>query len=554
MEIDRRTLMQIGAAMMVPACRSESSPNPSPNPSPVPTSVPADASVADVTAHELEEATIADLQTRLASKQETSRSLVAKYRARIEALDRAGPQLRAVLELDPDVDAMADKLDAERAAGKLRGPLHGIPILVKDNIDTTGKLTTTAGSLALEGTTPPKDAFVIARLRDAGAIILGKTNLSEWANLRGSPAVSGWSGRGGQTKNPYALDRTPSGSSSGSAVATAANLCAASLGTETDGSITSPASMCSLAGIKPTVGLVSRNGVIPISASQDTVGPIARSVADCAALLTVLAALDPDDPKATQPVPGRPTAPEDYTKALDPKVLAGVRLGVPRKGFFGTHRGLDAVMTVALAKLKELGAVLVDPVDFPPTPDLALELDVLMTEMKAQLASYLATRGNTVKVHSLADVIAFDNAHADREMPLFGQELFEQAQAKGSMTDPAYLAARAKCVQIARTQVLDKLMRDHQLDAFVAATGGPPWLIDPILGDTTIGPNTTQLPAVAGYPHVTVPMGWTSGLPLGLSFFGKPWSEGKLLAYAFAFEQATHHRKPPQYLPSAKPE
>ena len=282
MQIDRRTLIQLGAAMMVPACRADSG-NPSPSPSPSPISPPVDAALADVPARELEEATIADLQTRLASKKETSRSLVAKYRARIEALDRAGPQLRSVLELDPDADAIADKLDAERAAGKLRGPLHGIPLLVKDNIDTAGKLTTTAGSLALEGTTTPKDAFVIARLRDAGAIILGKTNLSEWANLRGSPAVSGWSGRGGQTKNPYALDRTPSGSSSGSAAAAAANLCVATLGSETDGSITSPASMCSLVGIKPTVGLVSRSGVIPIAASQDTVGPIARSVADVSA-------------------------------------------------------------------------------------------------------------------------------------------------------------------------------------------------------------------------------------------------------------------------------
>ena len=551
--IDRRTLFQAGALLLVPACRGKAETPPGPAPTPMTVTLAADAATADVPAHELEEATIADLQAKLASKAETSRSLVAKYRARIDAVNLKGPELRAVLELDPDADAMADALDAERAAGKLRGPLHGIPMLVKDNIDTAGKLTTTAGSLALEGTVAPKDAFVIARLRDAGAIILGKTNLSEWANLRGAPAVSGWSGRGGQCRNPYALDRTPSGSSSGSAVAAAANLCAATLGSETDGSITSPASCQSLVGIKPTVGLVSRNGVIPIAASQDTVGPIARTVADVATILTVIAAADPADPKATLPVPGRPTTAEDYTKALDPKALAGARLGVPRAGFFGTNRGLDSVMTTALAKLKELGAVLVDPVDFPPTPELGpLELAVLETEIKTLLATYLATRGDSVKVHTLADVMAFDATHADKEMPLFGQELFEQAQKQGAMTDKAYLDARAKCVKIARDQVLDKLMRDNKLDAFVAPTGGPPWLIDPILGDTTVGPPTTTMPAVAGYPHVTVPMGWTFGLPLGLSFFGKPWSEGKLLGYAYAYEQATKHRQVPRYLPTAK--
>jgi amidase len=550
--IDRRTLFQAGALLIVPACRGNAEPPP-PQPAPSPAPVAVDAAAADLPSRELEEATIADLQAKLASKAETSRSLVAKYRARIDALDRKGPELRAVLELDPDADAIADKLDAERAAGKLRGPLHGIPILVKDNIDTAGKLTTTAGSLALEGTVAPKDAFLIGKLRDAGAIILGKTNLSEWANLRGAPAVSGWSGRGGQCRNPYALDRTPSGSSSGSAVAAAANLCAATLGSETDGSITSPASCQSLVGIKPTVGLVSRAGVIPIAASQDTVGPIARTVADVATILTVIAAADPEDPKATLPVPGRPTTAEDYTKALDPKALAGARLGVPRAGFFGTNRALDQVMTTALAKLTELGAVLVDPVDFPPTPELGgLELEVLETEIKALLATYLATRGSSVQVHTLADVIAFDTAHADKEMSLFGQELFEQAQKKGAMTAKAYTDARAKCVKIARDQVLDKLMRDHKLDAFVAPTGGPPWLIDPILGDTTVGPPTTTMPAVAGYPHVTVPMGWTFGLPLGLSFFGKPWSEGKLLGYAYAYEQATKHRQPPRYLPTAK--
>ena len=550
MDVDRRMLLQLSALFAVPACRGDSSPSPHAAPPTPPASPPTPTPAAAAPAHEIEEATIADLQARMASKQETARSLLAKYRARIEALDRAGPALRSVLELDPDADAMAAALDAERAAGKVRGPLHGIPILVKDNLDTAGKLTTTAGSLALEGSIAPKDAFAVARLRDAGAIIFGKTNLSEWANLRGAPAVSGWSGRGGQTKNPYALDRSPSGSSSGSAVATAANLCAAAIGTETDGSITSPASCCSLVGIKPTVGLVSRAGIVPIAASQDTAGPIARTVADAAALLTVLAVLDPDDPKATLPVPGRPTALEDYTRALHPRALAGARLGVPRMGYFGTHRGLDAAMTAALAKLAELGAVLVDPADFPPAPGLGdLELAVLQTEIKTLLPRYFAARG--APLHALADVIAFDRAHADRELTLFGQELFEQADQKGPMTDRAYLDARAQCVELARHQALDRVMHDHQLDAFVAPTGGPPWLIDPILGDTIVGPPTTMLPAIAGYPHVTVPMGWTSGLPLGLSFFGAPWSEGKLLAYAFAYEQATHARRPPRYEPTA---
>ncbi len=547
MELDRRKLIQIGAVLLVPACgKSDSDAKPAPPPP------PADAGAHETPAHELEEASIAELSHRMETKAETARSLVVKYRARIDAIDRAGPALRAVLEIDPDAEMMADALDAERAAGKLRGPLHGIPLLVKDNIDTAGKLTTTAGSLALEGTVAPKDAFLIAKLRAAGAIIMGKTNLSEWANLRGAPSVSGWSGRGGQTHNPYALDRTPSGSSSGSAAATAANLCAASLGSETDGSIVSPASCSSLVGIKPTVGLVSRAGVIPISSSQDTVGPIARTVADAAIILTAIAALDPDDPKPTLPVPGRPSASIDYTKGLDPKALAGARLGVPRAGFFGTHRGLDAAMTAALAKLKELGAVLVDPVDLPPPAKLAaIELEVMLTEIKATLAAYLATRGDGVKVHSLADVIAFDTAHADRELTEFGQELFEQAQAKGAMTGAAYLAARKQCVDIARTQVLDKLMRDNKLDAFVAPTGSPAWLIDPVLGDAGSGPPTTIYPAVAGYPHVTVPMGFTASLPVGLSFFGKPWSEAQLLGYAFAFEQATKHRKPPRYLATA---
>jgi amidase len=497
------------------------------------------------------EATFAELQAKLAAGSETCVSLVAKYRQRIDALDRSGPMLRAVLEVNPDADAIAAGLDAERAAGKLRGPLHGIPILVKDNIDTGDKMTTTAGSLALEGSRAEKDAFVVARLRAAGAVILGKTNLSEWANFRGMGSSSGWSGRGGQTRNPYALDRSPSGSSSGSGVAAAASLCAGAIGSETDGSIVSPSSCNGLVGVKPTIGLVSRAGVVPLSASQDTLGPMTRTVADAAALLTVIAGPDPADPITTAPHKARPAAAEDYTKYLDPRALAGARLGVPRKGFFGASRSVDALMTTALAKLKELGAVLVDPAELPAPPELGpAELEVLTTELKVYLDRYLGARKDA-KVHSLAEAIAFNKQHADRELAIFGQEYFEQAQERTGLADKAYVAARAKCIQITRNQLLDKVMAEHKLDAFVGATNGPAWLIDAVNGDS-FGVSNSTLPAVSGYPHVTVPGGYYRGLPVGLSFFGRPFSEGKLLGYAFAYEQATKLRQPPRYLPSVE--
>jgi len=563
--IDRRDLFRTGATLAVgaalPACGRREEPRPvAPQAKPAePPASPQPAAPATAGAHdaapaaELVELTFADLQARMAAGSETARSLVAKYRQRIAAMDQQGPTLRAVLEQNPEADAIATQLDGERAAGKLRGPLHGIPILVKDNIDTGDQMTTTAGSLALEGSHAERDAFVVGRLRAAGAIILGKTNLSEWANFRGMASSSGWSGRGGQCRNPYALDRTPSGSSSGSGVATAASLCAAAIGSETDGSIVSPSSCNGLVGVKPTIGLVSRAGVIPLAASQDTLGPMARSVTDAAVLLTAIAGPDPADPVTTAPHKARPAAAEDYTRYLDPKALAGARLGVPRKGYFGVSRGVDELITAALGKLTELGAVLVDPAELVVPPELgAAETDVLLTELKVYLDRYLAGRKADAHVHSLAEAIAFNQQHADRELPIFGQEFFEQAQAKAGLTDKAYVAARAKCLQIARDQLLDKVMAEHKLDAFVAATNGPAWLIDPVNGDAGGSVSCSTLPAVSGYAHVTVPGGQYRGLPVGLSFFGRPFSEGKLLGYAFAYEQATKLRRPPRYLPSVE--
>ena len=499
---------------------------------------------------DVEEATIADLLARMGSGADTARSLVAKYRARIAALDAAGPTLRAVIELDPDAEAQADRLDRERAAGKVRGPLHGIPLVVKDNIDTGDRLTTTAGSLALAGTRAAQDAPLVARLRAAGAIILGKTNLSEWANFRGHGSSSGWSGRGGQTRNPYALDRSPSGSSSGSAVAAAASLCAAAIGTETDGSITSPASCTGLVGVKPTLGLVSRTGIIPIAASQDTAGPMARTVADAAALLAVIAGPDPADASTTAAHPRRPKAPEDYLRALDPRALEGARLGVPRAGYAGVHRGVDRLVEAALTQLRAQGAVLVDPVDVEAPPGLGdAELTVLFYELKAGMAAYLATRGPELKLRTLADLIAWNREHAEGELALFGQELFETAAGQGGLDDAAYKDAKATCAKV--RDVLDGALASHQLDALVMPTGAPAWLIDHVNGDAPFGPSATTLPAVAGYPHVTVPAGAYAGLPVGLSFVGGPFREARLLALAYAFEQATRHRTPPRYLPTA---
>jgi amidase len=487
---------------------------------------------------ELAEQSIADL-AKLGAVE-----LVGRYRARIAALD---DKLRAVIELNPDVEKIAEALDRERAAGKTRGPLHGIPVLVKDNIDTGDSMLTTAGSLALASSAPAKrDAFVVGKLRAAGAVLLGKTNLSEWANFRGTSSISGWSGRGGQCRNPYALDRSPSGSSSGSAVATASGFCAVAIGSETDGSITSPASCSSLVGVKPTVGLVSRAGVIPISPSQDTLGPMARSVTDAALVLTAIAGFDPEDPITIN------ARPEDYTKYLDPKALAGARIGVPRKGWFGLARYVDTIMSGAIDQLRALGAEIVDDIELEVPPTLGgAELTVFVAEMKTAMEAYLARRGDP-KVRSLFDVILFDLQNRDSEMHAFGHEWFVQSQTSFGMQSPGYLEARAMCLEIARDKLLDGTMDKHQLDAIVVGTGSIPWLIDPLAGDALLpGPNSTTLPAVAGYPHVTVPAGWYHGLPVGLSFMGRAFSEGKLLGYAFAYEQATHHRRPPEYFNTA---
>jgi amidase len=494
---------------------------------------------------EVEELPIAELQRRMASGAETSTSLLAKYRARIEAANVVGPELRAVIELDPDAAAMAASLDAERKAGKVRGPLHGIPMLVKDNLDTAGKMPTTAGSMALAGTHAATDATVVAKLRAAGALIVGKTNLSEWANIRGQHSSSGWSAIGGQCRNPYALDRSPSGSSSGSAAATTANLCAAAIGTETDGSITSPSSVCCLVGVKPTVGLVSRAGIIPISASQDTAGPMARTVADAALILNAIAGPDPRDPATAS------AKAEDYTSYLKADALRGARLGVPRKGWFGTNRNADALAEAALLVLTRLGAVIVD-VELPEPPELeGGENAVLLYELKAGMTTYLATRGGETHVRTLEDIIAFNKAHASEELALFGQEQFEAANGKGALTEKEYTEARALCIKLARTDGIDKTMDDNKLDAIIGITNGPAWLIDPVNGDSFAPPYAGTLPAVAGYPHVTVPAGFSHGLPMGLSFIGRPYTEGKLLGLAFAFEQETHHRRAPAFLPSA---
>ena len=497
---------------------------------------------------ELDEISVADLQDGMKSGKYTARMLVEKYMERIDAVDKHGPAVNSVIELNPDASRIADELDRERKTKGPRGPLHGIPVLIKDNIATHDRMQTTAGSLALVGSVPPKDAFVAQKLREAGAVILGKTNLSEWANIRSSHSSSGWSGRGGQTHNPYALDRNPCGSSSGSGAAVSANLCALAIGTETDGSIVCPSNANGTVGIKPTVGLVSRFGIIPISHSQDTAGPMARTVADAAALLTAIAGYDPQD-DATAPMQGKTV--EDYTRSLDPNGLKGARIGVVRK-LFGFNEHVDAVMKDALAAIEKHGATLIDPVEIESLGKFdEAELDVLMYELKADLNKYLEWLGPSAPVKSLKDVIDFNEQHAAQEMPYFGQDLFVKAEAKGPLSDKAYIDARAKCVKLARAEGIDAVMEKHKLDALVAPTGGPAWLTDLVDGDHDSG-GSSSLAAVAGYPDISVPAGFIFGLPVGLSFFGRAWSETKLIRIAYGFEQATKHRKAPGFLQSAK--
>jgi len=499
-------------------------------------------------AFDLEELTITDLQQGLQSGKYTSRELVEKYSDRITDIDKKGPGLYSVIEMNPDAERIAVALDRERKEKGPRSPLHGIPILLKDNIDTQDRMMTTAGSLALLGAKPQRDAFVAQRLREAGALILGKTNLSEWANFRSTKSSSGWSGRGGQTKNPYVLERNPCGSSSGSGAAVAANLCAAAIGTETDGSVVCPSSANSLVGIKPTVGLVSRAGIIPISHSQDTAGPMARTVSDAAILLSAMTGIDPRD-EATNASSGKSAA--DYTQFLDKNGLRGMRLGIARK-HFGFNERVDKLMNELLAEMKKLGAVLVDPSDIPTTGKFDdSEFEVLLYEFKADLNTYLAGLGPTAPVRSLKDVIAFNEKNSAREMPYFGQDIMIKAEAKGPLTSKPYLAALRKNHLLTRAQGIDAVMKKNRLDALVAPTGGPSWPTDWINGDHFTG-GYSSASAVAGYPHITVPAGYVFGLPVGISFFGGVYSEPRLIKIAYAFEQATKVRRPPQFLSTAR--
>lgn len=489
----------------------------------------------------LQEMTIAAMREAMHAERETAVSLTSAYLKRIEEVDRSGPRLNSVIEVNPEALAIARRLDRERKEKGTRGPLHGIPILLKDNIDTHDQMMTTAGSLALAGSIAVRDAFVVERLRDAGAVILGKTNLSEWANFRSNRSTSGWSGRGGQTKNPYALNRNPSGSSSGSAVAVSANLCAAAMGTETNGSIVSPSSFNGIVGVKPTVGLVSRAGIIPIAQSQDTAGPMTRTVMDAAILLGVLTG---DDPRDRDTGRSRGKAYRDYTQFLDPWGLGGARIGVVRS-LFRMRANAGKVFEGAIAAMKSAGAKIIDPVDLPSQGKLGdAEFQVLLYEFKAGLNAYLAGLGARAPVRTLKEVIEFNERNRDKEMRWFGQETFIKAEEKGPLTEKAYLDARAKCLRWSRDEGIDAIMDQHELDALIAPTTGPAHVTDYVYGNRDTGGSSTPA-AVAGYPSVTVPAGQVLGLPVGLSFFGRAWSEPVLLKLAFSYEQLTQARTAP---------
>ncbi len=490
------------------------------------------------------EYSIARLQEHMSSGNMTARTITESYLRRIAEIDQAGPRLNAVIEVNPEALDIADRLDRERIEFGPRGPLHGVPVLLKDNIDTADRMQTTAGSLALAGHIADQDATIAAKLRAAGAVILGKTNLSEWANFRSNHSTSGWSSRGGQTRNPYALDRNPCGSSSGSAVAVAANLCAAAVGTETDGSIICPSQTCGIVGIKPTLGQISRAGIIPIAHSQDTAGPMARTVADAALLLAVLTGPDPRDPITSQ-------SEAPLRLQLDPDGLHGARIGIARSSF-GFNPRVDAIMEDCIKVLRALGAQVIDPVEVAHAKEISdTETEVLLYEFRADLDAYLAAQGPTAHVRSLAGVIAFNEAHADRVMPYFGQELMHMAGEKGPLTEEKYLRALATNHRLARTEGLDATLAQNSLDAILEPSGGPAWLTDYIAGDHHTGGNSSPA-AVAGYPSITVPAGYAHGLPIGLTFTGAAWSEPALIQYTYAFEQATHVRQPPQFLPSLR--
>ncbi len=502
----------------------------------------------DVPTFELEEMTIGDLQEGMKTGKYTARAVTEKYLARIEAVDKSGPAVNSVIEGNPDAAEIAESLDRERKEKGARGPLHGIPVLIKDNIDTADKMMTTAGSLALvDAPKPPRDSFVAAQLRKAGAVILGKTNLSEWANIRSSHSSSGWSGRGGLTRNPYALDRNPCGSSSGTGAGISANFATGGIGTETDGSIVCPSSSNGLAGIKPTVGLVSRAGIIPISHSQDTAGPMCRTLRDAAIMLGTIAGVDPED-TATSESQGKSHT--DYTKFLDEKGLKGARIGVARK-YFGFSEGVDAIMAEAINIMKREGATIVDPADietfgkFDESESLVFDY-----ELKADMEKYLARRGPASPMKTLKDLIDFNNQNAAKEMPYFGQDIFLRAEKRGPLSSREYIDALEKNHRLTRAEGIDAVMDKNKLDALIAPTGGPAWVTDLITGDH-FGGGSSNAAAVAGYPNINVTAGNIFGLPVGISFFGRAWSEPTLLKIAYGFEQATKTRKAPRFLPTA---
>ena len=500
----------------------------------------------DVPAFELDEVTISELQDAMKSGKLTSRSITEKYLARIDQVDKQGPAINAIIELNPDALSIADAMDKERKEKGPRGPLHGIPMLIKDNINTADKMMTTAGSLALLGSRAPNDSTVAQKLRDAGAVILGKTNLSEWANIRSNHSTSGWSGRGGQTKNPYALDRNPCGSSSGSGAAVSANLAAAAIGTETDGSIVCPSSTCGIAGIKPTVGLVSRTGIIPISHTQDTAGPMCRTLRDAAIVLGALTGMDSADSATTE---SREHSYTDYTQFLKEDGLRGARIGVVRRTF-GFNEDVDKLMEAALETMKKQGAVLVDPAPIESAGKFGeSEFTIFLYELKADLNAYLAKLGSNAPVKTLKDIIEFNEKNSAKEMPYFGQDTFLKSEEKGPLTTQEYIDAVAKARDLARKEGIDATMDKNNLDALVGPTGGPAWLTDHINGDS-FGGGSSSTAAVAGYPNITVPAGFVHGLPVGISFFGRAWSEPVLLRVAYAFEQATKARRAPGFAPT----
>jgi len=498
----------------------------------------------------LPEWTIAELQEKMESGELSARQIAELYLKRIEEVDKGGPFLNSIIEMNPDALEIADTLDAERKAGKVRGPLHGVPVLVKDNIDTHDKMQTTAGSLALEGNIAAKDAFIVKQLRKAGALVLGKTNLSEWANFRGKRSVSGWSSRGGLTRNPHALDRTASGSSSGSGVAIAANLATVAVGTETDGSVTSPANANGIVGIKPTLGLLSRSGIIPIAHSQDTPGPMARTVADAAILLGAMMGVDAAD-SATRY--SRKRGGFTYSKLLDYDGLKGARIGVARN-MAGTNPRVTKIFEHCIEVMKQLGAVIIDPADVPNFDKFGeTEIEVLLYEFKADLNKYLKSLDENVRVHSMEDVIAFNEENADRVMPYFGQERFIAAVEKGPLSEKKYKSALAKNRRLTRKDGIDAVIKKHKLDAIIVPTDAPARVIDLVNGDASnTDIESTSPPAVAGYPHITVPAGYVFGMPVGISFFSIAWQDANLIKYAYAFEQATQYRRQPRYLPTAQ--